>query len=431
MYSCQQILVSDNEIITVLEFICQESNKLHNCATYYARQVWLKSHRFITKAELCSELKSNIHFKAMYSQAAQQTCHSIYEAVQSFSKSLKRFRKGELETKPRFPGYRKPGLNGVSYPKQALKLADGLIRVPLGKQVKAWFGIDSFTIKMPTNLDWDKLREVRFLPRNNCFYVEFVGWAQTDSLDLDPQRVLGIDPGLNNWLTCVSNVGKSFILDGKKIKSFNQLFNQRVAKLKTGKPQGFWSDELSQITEKRHRQLRDAINKAARFVINWCRFNRIGTLVFGWNKRNKDGINIGSKNNQEFVQVPTARLKDRIKQLCEQYGIQFIETEESYTSQASFLDEDFLPTYGEKPNEWKSSGKRVKRGLFRTARGLLINADCNGAANILRKVATQLGLNLAKVGRAVLTLPKRYDLFKLLSKSYRKKSEAAGLQPAS
>lgn len=116
-------------------------------------------------------------------------------------------------------------------------------------------------------------------------------------------------------------------------------------------------------------------------------------------------------NNQEFVQVPTARLKERIKQLCEQYGIQFVETEESYTSKASFLDGDFLPVFGSKPEGWKPSGRRVKRGMYRTKKGEFVNADANGAANILRKVEIQLGLDLAKVSRAFLTAPSRVFLW--------------------
>lgn len=173
--------------------------------------------------------------------------------------------------------------------------------------------------------------------------------------------------------------------------------------------------------------MRDNINKAARFVLNWCLNHEVSTIIFGWNQRNKDSINIGQVNNQQFVQIPTARLKNRIAQLSEQYGIKFVETEESYTSKASFLDNDYLPTFGEKPEGWKSSGKRVKRGLFRTAKGRLINADCNGAANILSKVATQLGLDLAKVSKAVLGLPNRYFLDSL-SKSYREKCGASCLQ---
>lgn len=222
-------------------------------------------------------------------------------------------------------------------------------------------------------------------------------------------QALGVDPGLNNWLTCVDTLGNSFIIDGKHLKSVNQWYNKQVASLKKDKPQGFWSKQLAAITEKRNRQMRDAINKAARLVVNHCLKNGVGCIVFGWNQGIKQEFELGKKRNQDFVQIPTARLKTRIAQLCEQYGIEFTETEESYTSQSSFLDNDFLPTYGAKPQEqeWKSSGKRVKRGLFRTALNWYVNADANGASNILKKVAVRLGLDLSQISRGALTTPLR------------------------
>jgi putative transposase len=130
------------------------------------------------------------------------------------------------------------------------------------------------------------------------------------------------------------------------------------------------------------------------------------------------------------VQIPTARLRVRFAQLFEQYGINFVETEEANTSAASFLDGDSLPAHCEKPVGWKAAGKRVQRGLYRTAKGWLLSADANGAANIMAKVATQLGFSLVEVGRAVLTLPKRYDIFSDLRKSYREKIGGARLQSA-
>lgn len=162
--------------------------------------------------------------------------------------------------------------------------------------------------------------------------------------------------------------------------------------------------------------MRDATNKAARIVVNHCLENGIGLIVFGWNKGQKDSANMGKITNQKFVSVPTAKLKDRIAQLCEQYGILFEETEESYTSKASFLDNDELPKYGEKPEQWQSSGKRVKRGLFRTATFGYINADCNGSANILRKlnVNGKLNLDLSGLTRGVLTAPNRLRLWSYL-----------------
>ncbi|NEP78810.1 MAG: IS200/IS605 family element transposase accessory protein TnpB [Okeania sp. SIO3B3] len=426
MYGCQQHLVkSSPEVMATIEYLCTEANKLTNCGIYYCRQMLFKAGRFVSKAELDFELKSNPHFKAMRSACAQQTLHSVIESFNSYARLAKMFTSGQLTQKPKPPKYRKKdGLAVVSYPARWVKLVNGMLKFPLGKQVKAWFGIDHFLLPMPSNLDFKQIKEFRFVPKNNCFYLEFVyDQPEPKKGQLIAENVLGIDPGLNNWLTCVSNVGKAFIVDGKKVKSQNQWYNKQVAKIKSGKSGDYWDDNLAAMTEKRNRQMRDNVNKTARFVINWCIEHQIGTIVFGWNQRQKDSINIGKKNNQQFVQIPTAKLKARIAQLSEQYGIQFVETEESYTSKASFLDDDFLPTFGEKPERWEASGKRVNRGLYRSATGQLINADTNGAANILRKVSTQLEINLAKVCRGVLMLPKRYKLDNL-TKKYRKQCVA-------
>ena len=426
MFGCQPVLISDTEILPYLEFVCSEANKLTNCGTYYGRQIYFKTGRIISKFDLNYEYKKNCHYQFLCAQAAQQVLLGVAEAFNSFRKLMACYLKGEISNKPKPPKYRKSGgLALITYPKQAISLVNNRVRFPLGLKVKASFGIDSFTVPMPSNLAFEEIREVRILPRNGCFYAEFV-YRQLQSFkpELDMGRVLGIDPGVNNWLTCVSNIGKSFIIDGRKVKSQNQWYNKQVGKLKTGKPHGFWNDELAYITEKRNRQMRDSINKAARYVINWCLYNRVGRIVFGWNQRNKDEINLGKKNNQEIVQIPTARLKQRIEQLCQQYGIQFIETEESYTSRSSFLDGDFLPNYDEKLKEqkYKFSGRRgqkrkgslhnLGRGGYKTKTGLRINCDAMGAANILKKVAIQLDLDLAKIGRGVLILPRRINVFR-------------------
>ncbi|MBM0745010.1 transposase (plasmid) [Phormidium sp. CLA17] len=418
MFGCQQVLIKpDKELKAVLEFICGESNKLHNCAVYYARQMYFKARVYVRPFDLINELKRNPHYGALCAQAAQQTCGAVGESVKSFKGLIKLFREGGLEHRPKFPNYRtKDGLHLIAYPKQALgkKLIDGQISIPLGQKVQTWFGVKNFTIQMPSNLDYAVVREVRILPRNGQFYAEFVYKTEAVYSDVDPKKVLGIDHGIDNWLTCVSNVGSSFIVDGRHLKALNQWYNKRVSTLMDGKSNGFWSHQLARITEKRNRQMRDAVNKAARLVVTHCLENRIGTVVFGWNKRQKDSASMGRKTNQKFVQIPTARLKKRIEQLCEQYGLQFVETEESYTSKASFIDRDFLPTIGAKPDEWKESGRRVKRGLYRTGlQNWYINADCNGAANIIRKVATMLGLDLNGVSRGVLTAPLKVRLWTL------------------
>jgi putative transposase len=417
MFGCQQILIKpDKNLDAVLEFICGEANKLHNCAVYYARQMYFKAHEYVRPFDLNNELKRNPHYSALCAQAAQQVCGAVGESVKSYKGLIKLFKKGELSERPKFPNYRtKGGLHLIAFPKQSLgkRLMDGQIVIPLGQRVQAWFGLKNFTLAMPTDLEYSDIREIRILPRNGCFYAEFVYKVVPVKSQVDPARALGIDHGSNNWMTCISNVGTSFIVDGLHLKSLNQWYNKRVATLKENKPQGFWSKRLAAITEKRNRQIRDAVNKAARKVVSHCLENQIGTIVFGWNKGQKDGANLGRKTNQKFVQIPTGRLKARISQLCEQYGIAFVESEESYTSKASFVDLDTLPTFGEKPEGWKASGKRVKRGLYRTKNNQYINADCNGAANVLRKVSTTLGLCLDGVSRGALLTPLRIRLWTL------------------
>ncbi|MFM6437479.1 MAG: RNA-guided endonuclease InsQ/TnpB family protein [Microcystis panniformis] len=417
MFGCQQGLIkADKETRAIIEYLCRESNSLYNCSVYYARQIWFKTGKIVTGFDLTKEMKFNPHFKPGYASSMQQTCLNVGESFKSFKKLLKKSIKGELNQKPNVPKYRKSGgLFTVTYPKKWLKLIEGKIRFPLGEQVRAWFGLTEFFLPFPVNLKWELIKEVRIVPRNTCLYAEFVYQqihcelkeGRSLPTHLDSTKVLGIDHGLNNWLTCVSNIETSFIIDGKHLKSVNQWYNKQIATLKEGKPQGFWSRTLAHVTEKRNQQMRDAVNKAARIVINHCLIHGIGTIVFGWNQGQKSESNMGAKNNQKFVQIPTAKLKERIVQLCEQYDIKFVETEESYTSKASFLDNAKLPKYGEKPDGWQSSGKRIKRGLYRTADNWLVNADCNGGANILRKVKTMLKLDLSRVTRGILTMPIR------------------------
>lgn len=415
MFGCQQVLINPNkELHSILEFMCSESAKLSNCGTYYARQLYFKTGKIPSKYDLHKLLKGNPHFQAMYSHVAQQCLTTVAESFKSYLGLLKAVKKGTVNQRPKLPGYRKGGLVLATFPRADVKLKGEMLRFPLGSKVKAWFGLDAFYLSMPSNLEYKDIKEIRILPRNQCFYAEFVYEMKTaPRYYFSEKLVLGIDPGINNWLTCVSNAGTSFIIDGRHLKSMNQYYNKRVATLKENKPQGFWSKQLAHITEKRNRQVRDGVNKAACKVIRHCRENHIGSVVFGWNIGQRQNINSCCKTNQKFVQIPTARLKDRIAQLCEYYGIKFVETEESYTSKSSFIDNDVLPTFGAKPEGWQPSGKRVKRGLYRTAQGYKINADCNGSANIIRKVAMKLGLVLDGVSRVSLSAPLKIRLWEI------------------
>ncbi len=341
-YGSQLILIDLPPFETeVLKFICQRSNSLYNQAIYFVRRNHEMTHPGllpnIPYSVLCSELKDLWNYSMLCAQAAQQTLKSVHEGLDSYKGLMSLWLTGGLESRPREPSYReRGGLFPVTYPAAACTfyLDRSEVRIPLGNGVKDDSGLTELFIPCPYGVSPERIKEVQLLPRNGQFYAVYVYSSQSFTSDVDITKALGIDPGLSNWLTCVSTDGKSFIIDGRKVKSLNQHYNKRVATLKEGKAQGFWNDELAAITEKRNRQLRDAINKAARFIINRCLADRIGTIIFGWNQGNKDGINIGNKNNQEFVQVPTAKLKDRIAQLCKQHGLRFVETEESYTSQS-------------------------------------------------------------------------------------------------
>ncbi len=471
MYGTIRIKLNLEDAIKAhLTYLCEHSNNLINSTLYLIRQRHFESCLIrtyfdkdgfyrtsrqdrlvkVSYPELCKLMKEDSNYKVLGGQCAQQTLKSVGESLKSYNGLLKGFWKGEVE-KPKLPNYRKKGgLSAITYPSQAvsfdLETGDCILPISreLHKDVKSDLHLREIRIKGCANIKISQIAEIRIVPQNQQFYAEYVYQTnpvqlintstplgvdpeQSRRVNLDYSLALGIDHGVTNWLTCLSNQGQSFIVDGRKIKSINQGYNRRVAKLKRGKPAKYWDEKLSKITDKRNNQIRDAINKAARLVINYCLNHRIGHIVFGWNTGNKDGIDMGKKNNQNFVQIPTARLKKRIEELCSYYGIVFTETEESYTSRSSFLDNDLLPKFGERPASVKFSGKRIKRGLYQIKNGQTVNADTHGSANILKKVKTQLNLDLTKVCRGALTLPKRYDLYKNLNKLYRKRCEGVFL----
>jgi putative transposase len=166
---------------------------------------------------------------------------------------------------------------------------------------------------------------------------------------LDYTQAWSFDHGGKNWLTGVSTHGFSLIIDGSKLLSMNQDYSRLVAKYKQGKPEFHWDNNLDRIQRKRNNQMRDTVNKAARFIINRCLADKVGNLIIGWNEKQKLGSNMGGVSNQNFVPIPTGKLIERLKQLCPEYGIVLTITEEAYTSKASFLDDDLVPKYGEKP----------------------------------------------------------------------------------
>jgi IS605 OrfB family transposase len=434
---------------------CQHANSLINCAIYHTRQShydklkesanafttywrdddlrfgWKTYKCGTTYPELDRVLKENPHYKAMAAQAAQQALKLVGESITSYNGLVNLYYKGEVD-RPSLPRYRKRGgLAAVTFPRQSLTYKDGCFYPSISRETKPHL-ITEIALPLPEFIDSDWVREVTVRPYLGQLWIDWVIDDARKPLELNEnlnyRHALALDHGGTNWLTAVSTRGKSLIIDGRRLRSMNQGYCRLVAKYKQGKSEFYWDENLDRIQRKRNNQMRDAINKAARFIINHCLVEGIGNLVVGWNEGQKNGSSMGKRNNQNFVAIPTGRLIERLKQLCPEYGIILTITEEAYTSKASYLDGDSLYKHGEKPSGWKPSGERVKRGLYKTSQGWLVNADCNGAANILTKVATQLEVTLAELGRGALTLPRRIDLCKGLSKSYRQTSEAMRLK---
>ena len=418
----QQVLLSpDNETKTVLEYLCQQSGKIYNSGVYFARQTFFKTGKLLTnKFDLIYEksISKSLVAQSMPSVPMQQTLMSVAESFKSFKELRSLFLKGQLHFKPKVPDYLTGSkLFKVAYPNsggQPPTLINGQLRFSLGTTVRRWFGISDFFLTMPSNIDYSKVKEFTILPKNEAFYLEISYEVERQKHDLDISQALSIDLGTaDNLAACVDTLGNSLLIDARSMKAMNQLWNKKVSTRKENKPEAYWDNWLDRVTRKRNHQMKDGINKAAKLIIDHCLKYSIGTLVIGWNEGFKSNANMGKLNNQKFVQMPLGKLKDRLKQLCDLHGIRFQETEESYTSKASFLDGDSLPVYGQKPEGWKASGKRVKRGLYQSANGSIVNADLNGAANILRKVASNLSLDLGSLGRRCLTNAARIRLWVL------------------
>ena len=417
----QMLLDPDKETKAILDYLCQQSGKLYNCGVYFARQIFFKTGKLLTgKFDLDFEptVSKTMLAQSMPSTPMQQTLRSVTEAFKSFKKLRESFLKGELHFKPKLPSYLKGSkLFKIAYPNsggQKPKLINGQLRFALGLAVKRWFAVSEFFLPMPSNLDFNKVKEFTILPKNGAYYLECSYEVTPQTPNLDFEQGLSIDLGTaDNLAACVDTLGNSFLVDARHVKAMNQLWNKKVATYKEGKPQPFWNGWLDRITRKRNHQIRDSVNKAAKIIVNHCLKHRIGNLVIGWNENFKANADMGRINNQKFVQMPLGKLKDRLEQLCKLHGIEFTQTEEAYTSKSSYLDGDSLPEFGKKPDEWKASGKRARRGLYRTAQGYLVNADLNGSANIMRKVSRNLGLDLSKLSRRCLTTAARVRLWAL------------------
>ena len=201
---------------------------------------------------------------------------------------------------------------------------------------------------------------------------------------LDNNKYISIDLGLDNFVTVVNNCGlKPFVINGKGLKSINQYYNKQVSYYKSisKRMNGLdYTNRISKITNKRNNKVDDFIHKASRYIVDYCRDNKINTIIIGNNKNWKQNSKMSKVVNQNFISIPYYKFIEKVKYKAEEIGINIIITEESYTSGTSFLDNE-LPI-----KENYNKNRRIHRGLFISNNNVRINADVNGAYQIMKKV---------------------------------------------
>lgn len=244
------------------------------------------------------------------------------------------------------------------------------------------------SIEIPTAQE--AVKQARIVPRIGFYVVEVIYEKAVKQAEVNPEYYAGIDIGMHVLAALTSNKPnfQSVIINGRPLKSINQFYNKRRAQLQKKLGKTGTTKRMERITNKRNRRIDHYMHQASRYIVDLLVKERIGTLVIGKNDAWKQECAMGKRTNQNFVQIPHARFISMLTYKAELAGITVKITEESYTSQASFLDLDPLPVRKNGDDtKYTFSGKRVKRGLYRASNGRYIHVDCNGSGNIIRKVA--------------------------------------------
>ncbi|WP_069471117.1 RNA-guided endonuclease InsQ/TnpB family protein [Candidatus Marithrix sp. Canyon 246] len=378
-----QSIKPNNPLYEECGSLCVISKQLYNVGLYELRQTLFNHSEFLNYKVLYQQMKNNENWTALPRKISNKVWKQVTGNWSHWLKALKEYKKNpsKFTGRPRLPKYNK-AMNIVTYEQGALGtrgLSENKIR------------LSKTNIILDTSLIKGKVKEIKIIPQKGKFIIKATYTEEMKNNKLDYNRIAGIDLGLNNLMTVATNQADivPIMVNGRALKSINHHWNKQKAKLQSKLKKGiFNSHQINQLTEKRNNKIDTYLHVASRTVVDWLIKNNIGTLIIGKNAQWKTGIKIGKRNNQNFVQLPHARLIELVKYKFEQQNGIVVINEESYTSKASALDGDELPKFSKRSNKKPDfSGKRVKRGLYKTLQGLLINADVNGALNIIKKVA--------------------------------------------
>ena len=413
----QRIISSDDLLYPYFDDLCRKSKLLYNAALFRVRNIFTgydKEHRTENEVEVFQEVAllqrsyPNMHVRRVISythlekmmrvtenadffsglprQTAQQMVKQTVTDFKNWLASLREYKKHPEKYlgKPKMPRYKKSDLTTVIITNQdAVLYRDDIgmsLKLPLQKQ-RLYF----------SNLFSDPvLKEVKIKP----YYGRFLLCLTLEEPDVafDPFRshVCAIDLGTDNFAAIVCDDYSSAIYKGGAVLSKIQWFHKQRAKYVSIITKGH---EKKHAVSKRLRDLsfhyanfvKDQCHKISRSIIDFCMEHQCGTLILGVNLLWKQRSNMNKINNQNFVSMPITLLRTMITYKALNAGIRIIEQEESYTSKADLIANDRIPTYGVDDKDASFSGKRIKRGLYRCSNGMILNADCHAAANIMRK----------------------------------------------
>ncbi|MGD1712391.1 RNA-guided endonuclease InsQ/TnpB family protein [Dapis sp. BLCC M172] len=379
----KHIIQNNHRFYAEIDRLCFLSKNLYNYANYLVRQSWIFEKTNISYYDLQKTLSTQVDYQAMPAKVSQQILMILDRNWKSFLAANEIYKQNpsKFKSRPRLPRYKNKitGRNIVVYTTQAISK----------KQLKQGIINPSKTgIYLKTLVNTSQIKQVRLVPRLNHYVIEVIYEATKKQYELDKNRYASIDIGLNNLATLSFNQAgiKPLLINGRPLKSINQYYNKVKSFLQSQLRKNQSSLRLKKLCNKREFKINDYLHKASRLIINTLINQKIGTMIIGHNEDWKQKINLGKRNNQNFVSVPYNKLIEMLSYKAKMVGINVIITEESYTSASSFIDNDLIPVYkkGEK-NQVTFSGKRIKRGLYRTASKRLINADVNGSLNIMRK----------------------------------------------
>ena len=415
MYRTQKNHIRTNKKnFKILKLLTHLSKNIYNYTLYTVKKYYEDNASYLQFKHAYHLVKHNENFKLIPTGVGVETLKIVDRNMKSFFHVLRERKKGNYNRPVNLPRYLpKNGYFVCVFPRNYFKIINDKIRLTLGRTITKEYNVRFLWFTIPKNINKNTIKEIRIIPRYKAKYfeIEYVYEVEQVKGVLNDKNYLAIDLGVDNFATCVTTSGTPFIIEGRGLKSFNRWYNKEKAKLQSiySKQKIKYGNKSMWLNFKRHNFLNNFMNQSVNLLIKYCLKHKIKTIIIGELKEIKRGINLGKRNNQNFCYIPYGMFKFKLKSKSEYYGIDYVEVNEAYTSQTC-----------SNCGIVKKSNRKY-RGLYVCKNcGEVINADVNGALNILKKVAGESSvkkiLSSGLVGRPMRI--RAIPIAKLLIKSY-------------